>query len=480
MLGYGSADELVGQDILERIAPEHHDRVMHRMKKAGSGIANEPQELHLLKPDGESVWTASTSIPVTIDGQQAIIVVGNDITFLRQAHDETARLEEQIRQAQKLESIGRLAGGVAHDLNNLLSPILGYGEMLVEDLAAEDPRRDTAEHVVKAALRAGELVRQLLAFSRKQALEFKTVDVNHLLVNFEKLLRRTIREDISIDLRLAGELTPVNGNIGQLEQVIMNLAVNAQDAMPGGGVLTITTGLTDRLPNGLQPQPADQAAAKQYVVLRVGDTGCGIEQDLLPHIFDPFFTTKGKHEGTGLGLATVYGIVKQHRGEVTVVSRSGTGTEFTIYLPVGESRSNHSLPADHPAPAAGGNETVLVVEDNVQLRELATMILRRKGYQVLTADTGEAALALLEYHHGPLHLLLTDVIMPGLNGRQLYEQVALRYPGIKVLFMSGYIDEAVVKSEMIERAESFLQKPFSVQVLAGRVRALLDGKKSAG
>jgi two-component system, cell cycle sensor histidine kinase and response regulator CckA len=479
MLGYSSAEELVGQDILQRIAPEHHDQVLHRMKNAELGFTNVPQELHLIRPDGQSVWAVSTSIPVTIDGQKAIIVVGNDISGVRQAREETARLEEQVRQAQKLESIGRLAGGVAHDLNNLLSPILGYSEMLMDDLAAEDPRRETAEQVVKAALRAGDLVRQLLAFSRKQALELKTIDVNSLLVNFEKLLRRTIREDISINLRLADVLPPVNGNIGQLEQVIMNLAVNAQDAMPGGGVLTITTGLTDRLPSGLQPQPAEQPAAEHYIVLSVGDTGCGIEAELLPQIFDPFFTTKGKHEGTGLGLATVYGIVKQHRGEITVTSRSGAGAEFTIYLPTGESRSNHLANADKTALPAGGNETVLVVEDNAQLLELATMILRRKGYQVLATDTGEAALALLEFHHGPLHLLLTDVILPGLNGRQLFELVVQRYPGVKVLFMSGYIDEAVVKRESIEQAESFLQKPFSVQTLAGRVRALLDRQRGA-
>jgi PAS domain S-box-containing protein len=480
MLGYDSAEGLVGQDILQRIAPEHHDQVLRRMENAVSGIANQPQELHLIKPDGESVWTISTSIPVTIGGEAAIIVVGNDITGVRRAHEETARLEEQVRQAQKLESIGRLAGGVAHDLNNLLSPILGYSEMLKEDLAADDPRREYAEQIVKAALRAGDLVRQLLAFSRKQALEFKTVDVNSLVVNFKKLLRRTIREDISISLRLADEVAPVNGNIGQLEQVVMNLAVNAQDAMPGGGVLTISTGLADRLPDGLPPDPAGQPATEHYVVLSVGDTGCGIEEEVLPKIFDPFFTTKGNHEGTGLGLATVYGIVKQHRGEVTVTSGHGAGTVFTIYLPVVTAVRDHPPEADATAHAAGGNETVLVVEDNNQLRELATLILRRKGYEVLTADHGAAALALLEYHRGPLHLLLTDVIMPGINGRQLYERVAQRYPNVKVLFMSGYIDEAVVRREFIERPESFLQKPFSVTALAERVRALLDGAAGAG
>ncbi len=390
----------------------------------------------------------------------------------RMAEVEKKKLEQQFHQAQKLESIGRLAGGVAHDLNNLLAPILGYGEMLLEETIGNDPRREPVQEIVKAGVRARDLVRQLLAFSRKQTLEFQPVILNSLLNDFEKLLRRTIREDVAIHMALAPSLPLIQGDVGQLEQVIMNLAVNAQDAMPGGGELTIETALVDLEESDTVDE--EGVTAGPYVMLALRDTGCGMDSETRERLFEPFFTTKAKDKGTGLGLATVYGIVKQHRGTVRVDSHPGIGSTFQVYLPVSEADGVKKQDGKRPALDLKGSETILLVEDNREVRNLAHAILKREGYTVLVAEDGNKAIEILERHEGPVNLLLTDVIMPEMDGKELYERVSAVCPDVKALYMSGYTDDVIAPHGVLEDGVQFIQKPFSVKYLATKVREVLD------
>ncbi len=387
------------------------------------------------------------------------------------AETEKEHLEKQFHQAQKLESIGRLAGGVAHDLNNLLSPILGYGELLLLEKSDANRRRESVEQILKAGRRARDLVRQLLAFSRRQTLHFRSLDLNFLLKNFEKLLRRTIREDVAIRTLPSESLPFIKGDMGQLEQVLMNLAVNAQDAMPDGGTLTIET---DRVElDETYASEHDGVTPGPYVRLTVSDTGTGMDRTTLRQLFEPFFTTKEFHEGTGLGLSTVYGIVKQHGGNVWAYSEPGMGATFKVYLPV----STESPPEEKSSLGSepkGGSETILLVEDNEEVRELAFAILQRSGYALLVAKSGQEALSLLEHHDGPLHLILTDVVMPGMNGRQLFDQASALYPRTKALYMSGYTRDVIAHRGVIDAGINFIQKPFSVKLLTTSVREALD------
>ena len=361
---------------------------------------------------------------------------------------------------------------MAHDLNNLLSPIIGYGEMLLEDTAEDDLQREPVEEIVNAGMRARDLVRQLLAFSRKQTLEFKHIDLSALLRNFEKLLRRTIREDVAIHMVLAQPLPLINGDVGQLEQVVINLAVNAQDAMPDGGDLTIETAEVE----------LDESYAAQhkgvppgmYAMLVVSDTGYGMDAETRKHLFEPFFTTKEKDKGTGLGLATVYGIVKQHGGNVWSYSEPGLGSTFKVYLPVSTESTVSEQYVPKAPSAVRGSETVLLAEDNEQVRELALAILKRQGYTVLPAASGKEALAILDRLDGPVDLLLTDVVMPEMNGKQLFDRVSATCPDIKVLYMSGYTDNVIAHHGMIDASIHYIQKPFSVKALAAKVREVLD------
>ena len=394
------------------------------------------------------------------------------ITERKRAEEEKRKLEEQYHRAQKVESIGRLAGGVAHDLNNLLSPILGYGEMLLDDLGPEDERRESVDEILRAGFRARDLVRQLLAFSRKQTLEYRPVDMGEAVRRFEKLLRRAIREDIEIRIIPSPNIPTVMADIGQVEQVIMNLAVNAGAAMPEGGVLTIETALVV-----LDEDYADAHQDVQpgtYVMLAVSDTGCGMDEETRGHAFDPFFSTKGE-QGTGLGLATVHGIVKQHGGNIWLYSEAGKGTTFKIYLPVsGQAPAEGGPPGRRAAVGPEGNETVLLAEDEEQVRHLARAILKQQGYTVLVAESGSDALAILDQHDGPVHLLLTDVIMPGLNGKELFLQATDRLPDLKVLYMSGYTGNVLAHHGMQDEDPPFIQKPFAVRALTAKVREVLD------
>jgi len=388
------------------------------------------------------------------------------------AEEEKAKLEQQLHQSQKLESIGRLAGGVAHDLNNMLTPILGFGQLLLDRPDGDEERREQLEEIMKAGRRARDLVQQLLAFSRKQSFEFKTIDLNALLKDFEKLLRSTIREDIAIKLITAKSLPFVQGDVGQLEQVVMNLAVNAQDAMPDGGELIIETSMVKLDKSyaaehvGVTPGP--------HVMLAISDTGCGMDAEIREQIFEPFFTTKDKDKGTGLGLSTVYGIVKQHGGNIWVYSEPGKGTTFKVYLPVsGETKAEQQTEVK-TSTISRGSETILLAEDDEFVRKLAHTVLKQSGYTVLTAKNGTDALQVLKSHDGQVHLLLTDVVMPEMNGKELFNRAVENHPNLKVLYMSGYTDNVIAHSGVLEKGVAFIQKPFNVNDLTAKVREMLD------
>ncbi len=447
-------------------------RFLHLIREQGF-VENFEFEARTL--DGRKVWLSMNARLVHPDDRGAFFIEGftTDITSRKQAEEEKKRLEEQFHQAQKLESVGRLAGGVAHDLNNLLAPILGYSELLLEGMNAVDTSRKPLEEIANAGTRARALVGQLLAFSRKQALQFQLIDMNQLLKDFENLLRRALREDIAIDWHPAGSLPKVQGDPGQLEQVVMNLAVNAQDAMPDGGRLIIETSRVELDENYAGRKRGVLPGA--YVMLAISDTGTGMDADTMEHLFEPFFTTKGKEKGTGLGLATSYGIVKQHGGNIWAYSEPGMGTTFRVYLPIAGETGNAS-PVLYPLPQKSrrGSETILIVEDDPQVKTLTATMLQKMGYRVLTAENGQEALAVLQAHESRVHLLLTDVIMPNMNGRKVFEQAACIFPEIKVLYMSGYTDDVIAHHGVINPDVDFIQKPFTAKALAAKVREVLD------
>jgi two-component system cell cycle sensor histidine kinase/response regulator CckA len=383
------------------------------------------------------------------------------------------QLEEQLRQAQKMEAVGRLAGGIAHDFNNLLMVIQGYADLLLDRLPEGDALRRNAEQIQMAGQRATSLTRQLLAFSRKQMLAPKILNVHSVVSDMEKILRRLIGEDIQLETAAPADLWLVKADRSQIEQVIMNLAVNARDAMPTGGRLTIETGNVE-LDASFTHHSVVLAPGK-YVMLAVTDNGCGMDAKTQAHIFEPFFTTKEKGKGTGLGLATVYGIVKQSGGYVWVYSEPGRGTSFKIYLPRIEEEAYQPAKERQPQSKAvqRGSETVLLVEDEDGVRQLAREYLEASGYTVIEAADGHAALELAARTAGPIHLLMTDVVMPGVSGRELAERVEKLRPGIKVLYMSGYTDQAVVHHGILESDAVLLQKPFTLATLAEKLREIL-------
>lgn len=410
---------------------------------------------------------------INIGGEQCIIYVWHDITERKLAEIHRLELEERLRHAQKMESIGLLAGGIAHDFNNLLTPILGYSQILLSGIQPGDPRVKALQQIREASERAATLTQQLLAFSRKQMLELKRIDIGHVVKHFEQMLRSTIREDIQINIYLTSELGIVLADIGQIEQVLMNLAVNAQDAMPKGGILTIETQnvMLDESYVTMHPE----ASTGPHVALIVSDSGTGISKDLLDHIFEPFFTTKEKGRGTGLGLATVYGIVKQHGGSISVYSETDIGTTFKIYLKcVSASSVDMKRPSLVPTDLSRGTETILVVEDNDLVRDLAREMLQLAGYKVLTADGGENALQVFQQHKGSVDLLLTDVIMPGMNGKEIALRLCAEKSELKVLYMSGYTDNIIGKHGLLKDEVHLIQKPLSLMALSDKVRQVLD------
>lgn len=425
--------------------------------------------------DGRTL-TILASISAIKDSTSRIsgaVAVNRDITERKQAAEAQARLEAQLRQAQKLESIGRLAGGVAHDFNNLLTVIQGYSDLVLGQLSPTDPLRDDVEQILQASARATAVTRQLLAFSRKQVLNLAVIDLNTLIGNLQRMLERVIGEDITLTTDLQPGLWPVRADAGQLEQVLLNLVVNARQAMPSGGRLTITT--QNIRADAERAVPEGYALNDRLVCITVSDTGCGMDTDVQSRIFEPFFTTKAPGEGTGLGLAMAYGIITQSGGEISVESVQGEGSSFRILLPVCESNSDEPAQQPQHAGSHSGSGTILLVEDEAQVRSLVRKALEQSGYQVLEASNGQEALAKVAQYEVPLDLLITDVVMPVLGGRLLAEQLRAKWPDLKILFISGYADDLVLPQDVVLAGIAFMAKPFTPTNLAVRVRELLDG-----
>ena len=451
----------------EAIHPEDRPRLLAGMRELAGGQGESVDTFRISRPDGTIRWIRGRASAVRDASGKVTRIVGiaEDITELQ-------RTQDQLFRAQKMEAIGRLAGGVAHDFNNLLTAITGHAELVLEDLRAGDPLREDLEEILKAGQRAAILTRQLLAFSRQQVLEPRVLDPNGLVADMDKMLRRLIGEDVELRTVLADRVGAIKGDGGQLEQVIMNLAVNARDAMPAGGKLTIETAnaeLDEAYAHSHEP-----VRPGPYVMLAMSDTGSGMSEEVKARLFEPFFTTKEAGKGTGLGLATVYGIVKQSGGYIWVYSEVGKGTTFKVYLPRVE-----EVPEARPArprrvEPARGTETVLLVEDEDMVRTLARTALLRYGYQVLEAANGGEALLRCERGTEAIDLVITDVVMPRMSGRELAARLRRLLPKMKLLYISGYTDHAVVHHGEIEPGAAFLEKPFTPDALARKVRAVLD------
>jgi len=465
MLGYGSGEELLKVDIARDlyVDPEARVRILERCEQFGSAI----EEVAWRRRDGRVITVRLNGRPVRApDGAlECFEFIVDDVT-------EQRALEERLRQTQKMEAVGRLAGGIAHDFNNLLTAILGSVDFLRRALGPEHPEHAETEEIQKAAVRAADLTRQLLAFSRQQVLAPKVLELDALVTNLEKMLRRLIGEDV--ELRFAGNASgaAVRADPGQLEQVIVNLVVNARDAMPRGGRLTIETASVDL--DAAYAREHGTVEPGRYVMLAVTDTGVGIDRAAQARLFEPFFTTKEFGKGTGLGLATVYGIVKQSGGYIWVYSEPGRGATFKVYLPRVEHAGESVAAPQPPARALGGTETILLAEDEAAVRNLARRVLEKHGYKLLLAATGRDGVRLAKEHAGPIDLLVTDVVMPEMGGRELAQHLTARQPGLKVLFLSGYTDDAIVHHGVLDAGVAFLQKPFKPDELARKIREVLD------
>ena len=460
-------EQELGDGWAEGVHPEDLERCVKTYRDAF--VARRPFEMEyrLRRHDGQYRMIIDVGRPISnLDGSFA--------GYLGCCYDITERkkLEAQLRQSQKMEAVGQLAGGIAHDFNNLLTVITGYCQILLTAADQGDPRREELEQIKEAGDRAASLTRQLLAFSRKQILEPKVLDLNAVVTNLDKMLQRLIGEDIALQTALAPALGCVKADPGQIEQVIMNLAVNARDAMPQGGHLTIETANAD-----LDESYAEERFSVQpgpYVMLAVSDTGCGMDTETQAHIFEPFFTTKGQGKGTGLGLPTVYGIVKQSGGYIWVYSEPGRGTTFKIYLPRVDAQAEALEPRSPLQESLQGTETILLVEDEERVRRLARTILAGHGYSVLEAPNGAEALRISEQRGGAIHLLVTDVVMPGMSGGELASRLIAKHLHMKVLFVSGYTDDAIVRHGVLQAGIPFIQKPFTPSTLARKVREVLD------
>ena len=453
---YAATDALTGY--------RSHDMIVVPLKRHGGA------------PIGVIEILNKTTGQVNRDDLDTLVVIGAIAAAAieqSKAFEALRTKEVQLQQAQKMEAVGRLAGGVAHDFNNLLTVIRGYSEIVAGALDKNGPVRPHIEEVLKAADRASSLTSQLLAFSRKQVLELRIVKINEVVSNVDKLLRRLIGEDIRLVTLLRANIEWVKADPSQLEQVLINLAVNARDAMPEGGTLTIETA-TVELDDTFTRNHLDLTPGL-YTRLSLTDTGCGMDKDTLSKLFEPFFTTKEPGKGTGLGLSIVHGIMKQSRGLIQVSSEPGLGTTFTLYLPCAEPPAEVSSAADTVLATASGSETVLVVEDEAQVRTLECGILKARGYNVLSAGHGKEAMRICQEHSGPIHLLVTDLVMPHMNGRELARQVIPLRPSMKVLFVSGYPDQTLVNTGMARNQVLLLQKPFAADALLRTVRNVLDG-----
>jgi two-component system, cell cycle sensor histidine kinase and response regulator CckA len=466
MLGYENQEELLQRNLAEEVFSTASE--FHKLKN----LLDDGQEfrdvaVELKRRDGAQITLRCRGRSMKDqEGSSSFDVFAEDVT-------EKRILERQLQMAAKMEAVGRLSGGIAHDFNNLLGVIIGYSQLFKRKLDPQSPLLEHAEEIEKAGKRAAALTRQLLAFSRQQVLTPAVLNLNDLVTDMVKMLPRLIGEDIAVSTSMASDLGSVKADRGQIEQVIMNLAVNARDAMPEGGKLLIKT--SNRVLDQAYARQHAGSRPGQYVMLEVTDSGMGMDAETLTHIFEPFFTTKVVGKGTGLGLATVYGVVKQSEGYIWVDSEPGKGASFQVFLPkVDEEKTGDIAAIKHPGKVASGTETILLVEDSEPLRKLTQSFLESSGFRVLVAQNGEEALQMAASHSERIHLLVTDVVMPGINGRVLAERLLAKQRGMKVLFISGYTDSFIAVHGVLERGMALLNKPYTEEELIERVRKVLD------
>jgi len=472
MFGYDTPEELIAsvQDLAHQVYvdPRRREEFKALIERQGE-VRN--FEVELYRKDGSTVWVSANARAIVQDG--AVVRyegMNQDIT-------ERKLLEGQLVQAQKMEAVGRLAGGVAHDFNNAIGVVVGYSTLLKERIGSDELSLRYTEEIGKAGHRAASLTRQLLAFSRKQIIQPTILNLNTIITEMDKMIHRLIGEDIEVVVNRDPNLARIKADLGQIEQILMNLAVNARDAMPQGGKLIIETANAELDEGNLVQYP--HAKPGRYVVLSVSDTGCGMDKETQAHIFEPFFTTKG-HQGTGLGLSTVYGIVKQSEGYIWAYSKKGNGTRFKIHFPRVEAAAQPAaaLPEDKSLTPRG-TETVLLVEDDESMRQLTRRCLAAHGYRVLDVQNGEAAIRTASQHDGPVHLLLTDVVMPGISGRHLAESLAVSRPEMRCLYMSGYTADLIAKHGVLEPHVELIEKPFTQDALLRQLRKILDRSNRA-
>ncbi|MFC1841379.1 ATP-binding protein, partial [Thermodesulfobacteriota bacterium] len=465
-----SVDEFITQKVnwMDLIHPDDKQRVFtegSRLKEKSMSIV---QEYRILDKVGKTRWVRDNK--TSFFNEDGLLVGIDGCVF-----DITAqmKLQAQLSQSQKMEAIGTLTGGVAHDFNNLLTTIIGNAELGLMDLGKDSPQYESLKEIIKAGNSAATLTRQLLAFSRKQILQPTILDLNTVIKDMDKMLQRIIGEDLELTTLPKPDLGKVITDPGQIEQVIMNLVVNARDAMPQGGMITIETANTD-LDESYFRDHGIESQIGPYVMLAVSDTGIGMDKETQERIFEPFFTTKGRSKGTGLGLSTVYGVIKQNKGFVWVYSEPEQGTTFKIYLPKVKAYVASEKKEQHHVTELGGSETVLVVEDDDSLRKLARKALQQRGYRVLEAENCEDALRVSEEHEGPIQLMITDVVMPKMSGKETAEHLQPLHPQMKVIYMSGYTDDAIVRHGVLIPGLNFIEKPFTPEGLLRKVREVLD------
>jgi PAS domain S-box-containing protein len=474
LFGAESADQLIGRPVLERFHPDDHDAVGERMRQLIEEKLPVPSRQEIcLRMDGTPVHIEASAIVMNYGGRDGALVFARDISDRIRAEEEQKKLHDQLVQAQKMESVGRLAGGVAHDYNNFLSVIIGYTELSMMSLDGGDPLYNNLRQVLDAANRSKALTRQLLAFARKEEISPEVLDLNTTVESMLKMIRRLIGEDIELAWQPGARLWPVEMDPSQVDQILANLCINARDAIEHAGRIVIESGKTSLDEAFCTQHPG--CTQGDFTVLAVSDNGSGMDEETLEHLFEPFYTTKGIDRGTGLGLSTVYGIVKQNNGFIAVDSEIGKGSRFTVYLPRYFGEVGEGEKAADQEVLSGRGEKIMVVEDEPIILEMAEKILQRFGYETLTAATPVRALEMAGAQDEEIDLLITDVIMPEMNGRELVEQLKTLFPKIRYLYMSGYTADVIAHSGVLERGVRFIQKPFSPIDLVRKVREVIFG-----